>query len=137
MTIVTDKEAKFKRKTNYQKNNDGSLNDCLFCKKKKNNNNNRKPSTIQEICSHKQLQCDLWGDGKFWNLGTAVGVSYFVHEISTDFGQHMGTIINNKELRVCFKAMLWDIRDGKVSYDSTCYMYLFWASEVQNEWSIK
>lgn len=34
MTIVTDKEAKFKRKTNYQKNNDGSLNDCLFCKKK-------------------------------------------------------------------------------------------------------
>ena len=34
MTIVTDKEAKFKCKTNYQKNNDGSLNDCLFCKKK-------------------------------------------------------------------------------------------------------
>lgn len=63
---------------------------AYFAKKKKNNNNNRTPSTIQEICSHKQLQCDLWGDGKFWNLGTAVGVSYFVHEISTDFGQHMG-----------------------------------------------
>ena len=53
----------------------------------------RKPSTIQEICSHQQLQCNLGGDGKFWNLSTAVGVSYFVHEISTNFGQHMGTII--------------------------------------------
>lgn len=67
---------------------------AYFAKK----NNNIKPSTIQEICSHQQLQCDLWGDGKFWNFGTAVGVSYFVHEISTYFGQHMGTIINNREL---------------------------------------
>lgn len=62
----------------------------------------KKPSTIQEICSHQQLQCNLWGNGKFWNLSTAVGVSYFVHEISTHFGQHMGAIINNTELQVCF-----------------------------------
>lgn len=34
IVIVTDKEAKFKSKTNYPKNNDGSVNDCLFCKKK-------------------------------------------------------------------------------------------------------
>ena len=61
----------------------------------------KKPSTIQEICSHQQLQRNLWGNGKFWNLGTAVGVSYFVHEVRAYFGQHMGTIVNNRELQVC------------------------------------
>lgn len=130
-TIVTDKETTFKSKNKIQKiYNDVSVDHYLFCK-------NRKPSTIQEICSHQQLQCNLWGDGKFWNLGTAVGVSYFVHEISTNFGQHMGTIINNRELRVCpyqftiQRAVSFDkdCRDGHVSFDSTCY--LFWASDFQ------
>lgn len=101
---------------------------AYFAKKKK-------PLTIQEICSHQQLQCNLRGDGKFWNLSTAVGVSYFVHEISTHFGQHMGTIINNRELRVCpcqlnhtkpchLTKMV--LRSGKLSFDSSSY--LFWTS---------
>ena len=49
----------------------------------------RKSLAIQEIGCHQQLQCNLWGNGKLRNLGTAVGVSHFVHEISADFGQHM------------------------------------------------
>ena len=80
------------KKKMLSKINDGGVNHFLFCKK---------PSTIQEICSHQQLQRNLRGNGKFWNLGTAVGVSYFVHEVRTHFGQHMGTIVNNRELKVC------------------------------------
>ena len=49
----------------------------------------RKPSAIQEIGCHQQLQSNLRGNRELWNLSTAVGVSHFVHEIGADFSQHM------------------------------------------------
>ena len=46
--------------------------------------------TIQEVCRHEQLQCDLWSDGELWDFRGAVGVADLVGEVHADLRQHMG-----------------------------------------------
>ena len=46
--------------------------------------------TIQEVSSHEELQCDLWGDGELGDLCGAVGVAGQVAEVMADLAQDVG-----------------------------------------------
>ena len=45
--------------------------------------------TVEEVCSHQELESNLWRNGELWDLGGAVGESDLVGEVHTNFLENM------------------------------------------------
>ena len=54
--------------------------------------------TIQEVSSHEELQCDLWGDGELGDLCGAVGEADLVGEVHAHLLQDMGRDLTEVDL---------------------------------------
>ena len=64
--------------------------------------------TIQKVCSHEELQGDLWGDGELGDLGGAVGEPHFVGEVHADLLQHMrGNLTEVDFVRLVLRELAW------------------------------
>ena len=64
--------------------------------------------TVQEVCSHEQLQGDLWGNGELGDLGGAVGEPHFVGEVHANLLQHMrGNLSEINFVRFVLRELAW------------------------------